>query len=160
MTKVQNNILEFLSKFKSCSEEQLIYFTNCTTKDIKYLISSNLIIKDERTKLLYLKMKKVDVRTAVALDVLKLIKDQIKDCGYSKNFPVIFTVVTTENQICDIAVVRAIEQEMFFKKLKDYSRADKAIIVLENINYNRNLINTTKEVLICKYPIEIIDKIN
>ena len=68
MTKVQNNILQFLSKFKSCSEEQLIYFTNCTTKDIKYLISSNLIIKDERTKLLYLKMKKVDVRTAVALD--------------------------------------------------------------------------------------------
>jgi len=160
MTKVQNNILQFLSKFKSCSEEQLIYFTNCTTKDIKYLISSNLIIKDERTKLLYLKMKKVDVRTAVALDVLKLIKDQIKDCGYSKNFPVIFTVVTTENQICDIAVVRAIEQEMFFKKLKDYSRADKTIIVLENINYNRKLINTTKEVLICKYPIEIIDKIN
>lgn len=160
MTKVQNNILQFLSKFKSCSEEQLIYFTNCTTKDIKYLISSNLIIKDERTKLLYLKMKKVDVRTAVALDVLKLIKDQIKDCGYSKNFPVIFTVVTTENQICDIAVVRAIEQEMFFKKLKDYSRADKTIIVLENINYNKSLINTTKEVLICKYPIEIIDKIN
>lgn len=160
MTKVQNNILQFLSKFKSCSEEQLIYFTNCTTKDIKYLISSNLIIKDERTKLLYLKMKKVDVRTAVALDVLKLIKDQIKDCGYSKNFPVIFTVVTTENQICDIAVVRAIEQEMFFKKLKDYSRADKAIIVLENINYNKSLINTTKEVLICKYPIKIIDKIN
>lgn len=160
MTKVQNNILQFLSKFKSCSEEQLIYFTNCTTKDIKYLISSNLVIKDERTKLLYLKMKKVDVRTAVALDVLKLIKDQIKDCGYSKNFPVIFTVVTTENQICDIAVVRAIEQEMFFKKLKDYSRADKAIIVLENINYNKSLINTTKEVLICKYPIEIIDKIN
>lgn len=160
MTKVQNNILQFLSKFKSCSEEQLIYFTNCTTKDIKYLISSKLVIKDERTKLLYLKMKKVDVRTAVALDVLKLIKDQIKDCGYSKNFPVIFTVVTTENQICDIAVVRAIEQEMFFKKLKDYSRADKAIIVLENINYNKSLINTTKEVLICKYPIEIIDKIN
>ena len=160
MTKVQNNILQFLSKFKSCSEEQLIYFTNCTTKDIKYLISSNLIIKDERTKLLYLKMKKVDVRTAVALDVLKLIKDQIKDCGYSKNFPVIFTVVTTENQICDIVVVRAIEQEMFFKKLKDYSRADKTIIVLENINYNKSLINTTKEVLICKYPIEIIDKIN
>ena len=160
MTKVQNNILQFLSKFKSCSEEQLIYFTNCTTKDIKYLISSNLVIKDERTKLLYLKMKKVDVRTAVALDVLKLIKDQIKDCGYSKNFPVIFTVVTTENQICDIAVVRAIEQEMFFKKLKDYSRADKTIIVLENINYNKSLINTTKEVLICKYPIEIIDKIN
>ena len=73
MTKSQNNILQFLSKFKSCSEEQLIFFTNCKSQDIQNLISSNLIIKDEKTKLLYLKMKKVDVRTAVALDVLKLI---------------------------------------------------------------------------------------
>ena len=73
-----------------------MYFTNCSIQDIQYLISANLIIKDEKTKLLYLKMKKVDVRTAVALDVVKMIKNDIKDIGYSKRFPVIFTVLTNE----------------------------------------------------------------
>lgn len=160
MTKTQNNVLQFLSKFKSCSEEQLMYFTNCSIQDIQYLISSNLIIKDERTKLLYLKMKKVDVRTAVALDVVKMIKNDIKDIGYSKRFPVIFTILTNEKIICDIAVVRHIEQDTVFKKLKDYSNADKIIIVLENEHYSKKLINTNKEVLICSYPIKIIDKIN
>lgn len=160
MTKNQNDIMQFLSKFKSCSEEQLIFFTGCTVQDINYLTTSNFIVKDEKTKLLHHKMRKVDVRTVVALDVLKSIKDEIKDCGYSRNFPVIFTIVTKDNQTCDIAVVRAIEQETVFKKLKDYSKSDKIIIVIENETYNKKFINTTKEVLICKYPIEIIDKIN
>ena len=160
MTNVQNNILHFLSKFKSCSEEQLIFFTNCSTQDISYLLKNNLIVKDDKTKLLYLKMKKIDVRTAVALDVIKLIKNDIKDIGYSKKFPVIFTVITTENKVCDIAVIRHIEQETVFKKLDNYSRADKIIMVLENDNYNKNLIDTTKEVLICLYPIKIVDVIN
>lgn len=160
MTKNQNAIMQFLSKFKSCSREQLINFTKCSMQDINYLIASNFIVLDDKTKLLHHKMKKVDVRTAVALDVVKLIKNDVKDCGYSRNFPVIFSVVTKDNLVCDIAVVRAIEQETVFKRLKDYSKADKIIIVLENENYNKSLINTTKEVLICKYPIEIIDKIN
>ncbi len=160
MTKNQNNVMQFLSKFKSCTQEQLIEFTGCSSQDISYLIASNFIVLDDKTKLLHHKIKKVDVRTAVALDVIKLIKNEIKDCGYSKNFPVIFTTVTTDNQICDIAVVRKIEQETVFKRLKDYSRADKIIIVLENEEYDKSLINSTKEVLICKYPIQIIDKIN
>ena len=160
MTKNQNNVMQFLSKFKSCTQEQLIEFTGCSSQDISYLSASNFIVLDDKTKLLHHKIKKVDVRTAVALDVIRLIKNEIKDCGYSKNFPVIFTTVTTDNQICDIAVVRKIEQETVFKRLKDYSRADKIIIVLENEEYDKNLINSTKEVLICKYPIQIIDKIN
>ncbi len=160
MTKNQNNVMQFLSKFKSCTQEQLIEFTGCSSQDISYLIASNFIVLDDKTKLLHHKIKKVDVRTAVALDVIRLIKNEIKDCGYSKNFPVIFTTVTTDNQICDIAVVRKIEQETVFKRLKDYSKADKIIIVLENEEYDKNLINFTKEVLICKYPIQIIDKIN
>lgn len=160
MTKNQNNVMQFLSKFKSCTQEQLIEFTGCSSQDISYLIASNFIVLDDKTKLLHHKIKKVDVRTAVALDVIRLIKNEIKDCGYSKNFPIIFTTVTTDNQICDIAVVRKIEQETVFKRLKDYSKADKIIIVLENEEYDKNLINSTKEVLICKYPIQIIDKIN
>ena len=161
MTKKQNEMLQFLSKFKSCTEEQLIFFTEGTQQDINYLLTSNLLVKDEKTKLLYLRVKrKIDVRTSVALDVIKEIKNEIKEFGYSRNFPVIFSATTTDNQICDIAVVRHIEQESVFKKLKDYSDADKIIIVIENDEYDRNIINTTKEVLICKYPIKIIDKIN
>ena len=160
MTKTQNNIMQFLSKFKSCSQEQLIFFTGCSTQDINYLISSNFIVRDLKTNLLHHKMKKVDVRTAVALDVVKIIKNEIKDFGYSRNFPVIFSMITLENKTCDIVVVRKIEQEIVFKKLMEYSNADKIIIVLENDNYDKRLINTKKEVLICKYPIEIIDKIN
>ncbi len=160
MTKTQNNIMQFLSKFKSCSQEQLILFTGCSIQDINYLISSNFIVRDLKTNLLHHKMKKVDVRTAVALDVVKIIKNEIKDFGYSRNFPVIFSMITLENKTCDIVVVRKIEQEIVFKKLMEYSNADKIIIVLENDNYDKRLINTKKEVLICKYPIEIIDKIN
>lgn len=160
MTKIQNNIMQFLSKFKSCSQEQLIFFTGCSIQDINYLISSNFIVRDLKTNLLHHKMKKVDVRTAVALDVVKIIKNEIKDFGYSRNFPVIFSMITLENKTCDIVVVRKIEQEIVFKKLMEYSNADKIIIVLENDNYDKRLINTKKEVLICKYPIEIIDKIN
>lgn len=160
MTKNQNNIMQFLSKFKSCSQEQLIFFTGCSIQDINYLISSNFIVRDLKTNLIHHKMKKVDVRTAVALDVVKIIKDEIKDFGYSRNFPVIFSMITLENKTCDIVVVRKIEQEIVFKKLMEYSNADKIIIVLENDNYDKRLINTKKEVLICKYPIEIIDKIN
>ena len=160
MTKNQNNIMQFLSKFKSCSQEQLIFFTGCSIQDINYLISSNFIVRDLKTNLIHHKMKKVDVRTAVALDVVKIIKDEIKDFGYSRNFPVIFSMITLENKTCDIVVVRKIEQEIVFKKLMEYSNADKIIIVLENDNYDKRLISTKKEVLICKYPIEIIDKIN
>ena len=160
MTKTQNNIMQFLSKFKSCSQEQLIFFTGCSIQDINYLISSNFIVRDLKTNLLHHKMKKVDVRTAVALDVVKIIKNEIKDFGYSRNFPVIFSMITLKNKTCDIVVVRKIEQEIVFKKLMEYSNADKIIIVLENDNYDKRLINTKKEVLICKYPIEIIDKIN
>ena len=76
MTKTQNNIMQFLSKFKSCSQEQLIFFTGCSIQDINYLISSNFIVRDLKTNLLHHKMKKVDVRTAVALDVVKIIKNK------------------------------------------------------------------------------------
>ena len=52
------------------------------------------------------------------------------------------------------------------KKLNDLSESIKEhgllqpIIVIENDNYDKRLIKKKKEVLICKYPIEIIDKIN
>ena len=160
MIKKQNEILKFLSKYKSCSVEQLMFFTKCTIQDINYMITSNFIIKDEKTGLLHHKLRHLDVRTSVALDVIKNICNNIKECQYSKNFPVILTVTTNENTTCDIAVVRHIEQDMVFQKIDQYSKADKLIIVLENEDFNKDKINTSKEVLLCTYPINIIKKIN
>lgn len=160
MTKKQSEMIGFLSKFKSCTDEQLIFFTQGTKQDINYLINENLIVRDEKTKILYLKIKKLDVRTVVALDVVKLINDDIKNIGYSRNFPVIFTILTKDNLVCDIAVIRNIEQDTVFKRLKMYSNADKLIIILENNSYDRRKINSDNEILICTYPIKIIDKIN
>lgn len=160
MTNKQSEIVQFLSKYKSSTEEQLIFFTQGTLQDINYLLSEKLIIKDEKTKIFYLRMKKLDVRAAVALDVIKAISKEIKEFHPSKKFPVMLTAITNENLICDIVVVRGIEQEMVFKKIKEYSNADKIIVVLENNQYKRSLINTKKEVLICTYPIKIVDKIN
>lgn len=161
MTKIQNDILQFLSTFKSCNEEQLKFFTKCTIQDINFLVHTNLIVKDEKTRLLYLKIRrKADVRTAVALDVVKAFYKDIKSIGYSRYFPVIFSLITNDNVYCDIAVVRNIEQDAVFKRLNEYSNADKIILVLENDKYNKKLLNTNKEVLICTYPIAIIDKIN
>ncbi len=160
MNKQQSDILQFLSKYKSCTEEQLAFFTKCSKQDINYMLSSNFIVKDEKTKLLHHKLKRVDTRTAVALDVVKINCKEIREISYSKNFPVIFTIVTVDNKTCDIAVVRSVEQDTVFKKINNYSKADKLILVLENEQYNKSLINTNKEVLICKYPIQIIDKVN
>ena len=161
MTKNQNEVLQFLSKFRCATEEQLKFFTKCSIQDINYLIESNLIKRDEKTNLIILEMKKADVRTAVALDIVKLIKDKIKRIEYSRHFPVIFSIITTNNNLtCDIVVVRNIEQDTVFKKLKSYTVADKIIIVLDSKKYRRELINTDKEVLICSYPLEIIDKLN
>lgn len=160
MTKTQNEVLQFLSKFKSANDNQLMYFTGCKLKDINFLISSNYVVRDEKTKILYLRLKKLDVRTVVALDVVKLIDKEIKECKYSRKFPVIFTTITNDNKVCDIAVVRNIEQETVFSKLKEYSNADKIIIVLESDKYRKVKLNTTKEVLLCSYPIKIIAKYN
>lgn len=160
MIKTHNEILKFLSKYKSCSIEQLMFFTKCTIQDVHYMINSNFIVKDEKTGLLHHKLRPLDIRTSVALDVIRSIFNNIKECRHSKNFPVILTVTTNANTTCDIAVVRHIEQDVVFQKIDQYSKADKLIIVLENENYNKNKINTRKEVLICTYPINIIGKIN
>lgn len=160
MTKVQNDILQFLSKYKSCTMEQLLFFTKCTIQDVNYMISSNFIVEDEKTKLIHHKIKRVDVRVAIALEVIKTIFKDIRTFEASKNFPIILKAITIENQTCDIGVIRSIEQETVLKKIDSYSKAEKLILVLENNQYNKELINTNKEVLICTYPIKIIDKIN
>ena len=104
--------------------------------------------------------KNFDLKTCIALDVVKYIKKYIKEIEYSKNYPVIFNIITDCNEICDIAVVRNIEQVSFFTKLNDYTNADILIVVLENNKYDRRQINFKNQIIICTYPIQIIDKIN
>ena len=57
MTKKQNEILQFLSKFKSASIDQLEFFTKCSVQDINYLISEGLILKDEIMNYKIIKIK-------------------------------------------------------------------------------------------------------
>ena len=161
MTNNQYEILQFLRKFKSCTEEQLIFFTKCTIQDINYLIKENLIVKEDKTGLLRMKTtKKVNLKMCIALDVVKNINNFIKEFEYSKKYPIILNAITDCNETCDIAVVRHIEQEIFFTRLSDYTNADILIVVLENNQYDRSQINLKSSIIICTYPIKIIDKIN
>ena len=160
MTDKQKAILDFLSKFKSATMEQIVFFTKCSIQDIKELINLKYIIKDEKTNLLRHRVKHLDVRTAVALDVIKDIYKDVKDFKYSIHHPIILTALTKDNLICDIAVVRSIEQNTVFEKLDTYTKADKIIIVLDSENYDKKRIKTKKEVLICTYPIKIIGTVN
>ena len=46
MNKKQNEVVQFLLKFKTASEKQLIKLTNCNMQDINYLLTNKLIIKE------------------------------------------------------------------------------------------------------------------
>ena len=50
MTKKQNEMLQFLSKFKSCTEEQLIFFTGGMMQDINYLMKVTMFKNKEKDR--------------------------------------------------------------------------------------------------------------
>ena len=160
MTDKQEKVLEFLSKFKSATEEQIIFFTGASINDIKLLLNLKHIIKDEKTNLIRHRVKHLDVRTAVALDVIKDIYKSVKEIKYSIHHPVILSVLTKDNLVCDIAVIRHFEQNTVFEKLDTYTKADKIILVLDSEDFDKKRIKTKREVLVCTYPIKIIGKIN
>ncbi len=74
MTKNQNNVMQFLSKFKSCTQEQLIEFTGCSSQDISYLIASNFIVLDDKTKLLHHKIKESRCKNSSCIRCYKTYK--------------------------------------------------------------------------------------
>ena len=159
MNKKQNEVIQFLLKFKTATENQLIKLTNCSNQDIKYLLTNKLIIKDKETGLIYHKLRGLDIKFMVALDLIcKYQKDlQMYDKG---KFPVIISFVV-ENITYDIIVARLIEQKRIFEMLDEVSSSDKIILVIENKElYNIEDIRTNRECLICEYPLKVIGKIN
>lgn len=159
MNKKQNEVIQFLLKFKTATENQLIKLTNCSNQDIKYLLTNKLIIKDKETGLIYHKLRGLDIKFMVALDLIcKYQKDlQMYEKG---KFPVIISFIV-ENISYDIIVARLIEQKRIFEMLDEVSSSDKIILVIENKEmYNIEDIKTNRECLICEYPLKIIGKIN
>lgn len=159
MNKKQNEVIQFLLKFKTATENQLIKLTNCNMQDINHLLTNKLIIKDKETGVIYHKLRGLDIKFMVALDLIcKYQKDlQIYDKG---KFPVIISFVV-ENITYDIIVARLIEQKRIFGMLDEVSSSDKIILVIENKElYNIEDIKTNRECLICEYPLKIIGKIN
>ncbi len=159
MNKKQNEVIQFLLKFKTATENQLIKLTNCSNQDINYLLTNKLIIKDKETGLIYHKLRGLDIKFMVALDLIcKYQKDlQMYEKG---KFPVIISFIV-ENISYDIIVARLIEQKRIFEMLDEVSSSDKIILVIENKEmYNIEDIKTNRECLICEYPLKIIGKIN
>ena len=131
----------------------LLYTSNM--QDINYLLTNKLIIKDKETGLIYHKLRGLDIKFMVALDLIcKYQKDlQMYDKG---KFPVIISFVV-ENITYDIIVARLIEQKRIFEMLDEISSSDKIILVIENKElYNIEDIRTNRECLICEYPLKAV----
>lgn len=159
MNKKQNEVLQFLLSFKTATEEQLIKLTNCSMQDINYLLTNKLILKDKNTNLIYHKLRGLDVKFMVALDVICKYKSNLENYAKAK-FPVIITFMI-EKITYDVIVAKAIEQDRIFETLDDISFSDRIILVIENKGkYDISKIKTNRECLICTYPLKIIGKVN
>jgi len=158
LNKKQSEIMQFLLKVDCCKEEQLINFLDCSKEDIVYLLNNKLILKKDDLIFSKLREKVYDIRYCIATEVLNLYKEKIQSIKKGK-YPVLVEFIV-DGISCDVIVAKNIEQESIFRDLYKLSNADTIIMVLENPCYNRELIKTKKECLICKYPLEIIDKFN
>lgn len=159
MNKKQNEVMQFLLNFKTAKEEQLIKLTECSKSDLDYLLSNKLIIKNNNPDVYYHKLRGIDVKFPVALDVICMCQKNISN--YSKGkFPVIITF-DAENTTFDVIVAKTIEQSRIFQELDKISFSDRIIIVIENEEEcDISEIKTDREVLICTYPIKTFSKLN
>lgn len=159
MNKKQNEVLQFLLTFKTATEQQLIKLTDCNIQDINYLLTNKLIMKDKDTNLIYHKLKGLDVKFMVALDIICKYKPNIQSYGKAK-FPVIITF-SIQNVTYDVIIAKTIEQKRIFEIIDDVSFSDRIILVIENKEkYDISEIKTNRECLICTYPLKIIGKVN
>lgn len=158
MNKKQSEVMQFLLKIDCCKEEQLINFLDCSKEDITYLLNNKLILRKDDLIYSKIREKVFDIRYCIATEVLSLYKGKIQNLKKGR-YPVLVEFIV-DGISCDVIVAKNIEQESIFKDLYKISDADSIIIVLENPSYNRENIKTNKECLICKYPLEIIDKLN
>lgn len=159
MNKKQSEVLQFLLQFKTAREDQLIKLTECSKVDIDYLLSNKLIVKNSNPDVYYHKLKGLDVKFTVALDVICRCQKNISSFTKGK-FPVIITFVA-ENTTFDIIVAKQIEQTRIFQELDRISFSDKIIIIIENKEKcDISEINTKREVLVSTYPLNAIAKVN
>lgn len=159
MNKKQNEIIQFLLKVICCKENQLIDFLDCSKEDINVLLNSKIIIKKDGIIYSKIRERMIDVRYCIAIEILIKYKDNIKEYKKEK-YPVLLSFIAN-NIKYDIIIAKKIEQKTILKNLDEMTNGEKVIIVLEDVNeYDRELITSTKKCLICKYPLEIIDKIN
>lgn len=159
MTKKQSEVMQFILNYKTATEEQIIKLTDCSKQDISYLLTNKLILKDRDSGLIYHKIKGIDVKFMIALDVICMYKKDLQ--SYSKGkFPVIISFIV-DNITYDIIVSKAIEQKRICELLDEISFSDKIMLIIENKEtLNVSNINTNRECLICTYPLEIIKKVN
>ncbi len=159
MNKKQNEIIQFLLEIICCKENQLINFLDCSKEDVKMLLNNKIIVKKDGIIYSKIRERVIDVRYCIATEILIKYKNSIKEYKKGK-YPVLLSFIAN-NTRCDIIIAKKIEQETILKNLDEMSNGEKVIIVLEDVNeYDKELITSTKKCLICKYPLEIIDKIN
>lgn len=159
MNKKQNEVLQFLLKYNTAREEQIMQLTKCSKADLDYLLSNKLIEKNNNTNLYFHKLRGLDIKFSIALDIICKNEKNISNF-YKGRFPVII-FFDVENTTFDVIVAKTIEQTRIFQELDKISFADKIIIIIENQEkFNITDINTDREVLICTYPLKIIAKVN
>lgn len=159
MTKKQNEVMQFMLNFKTATEKQILKLTDCTSQDISYLLTNKLISKDRETGLIYHKLKGIDVKFMVALDVICMYKKDLQSY-YKAKFPVIISFIVDDISY-DIIVSKSIEQKRICELLDEISFSDKIILIIENEEkLNVSCIKTNRECLICTYPLKIIKKVN
>lgn len=159
MNKKQNEVLQFLLNYKTAREDQIIQLTKCTKNDLDYLLSNKLIIKNNEPEVYYHKLRGLDIKFVVALDVVCKCEKNITDF-HKGRFPVIISFMA-ENTTFDVIVAKAIEQTRIFQELDKISFSDKIIIIIENKErYDITEIKTDREVLISAYPLQEIAKVN
>lgn len=159
MTKKQSEVMQFILNFKTATEEQIIKLTGCSTQDISYLLTNKLILKDRESGLIYHKIRGIDVKFMIALDLICIYQKDLQ--SYSKGkFPVIISFIAY-NTSYDIIVAKKIEQNRICEMLDEISFSDKIILVIENKEtLDVSYIKTDRECLICIYPLQIIKKVN
>lgn len=159
MNKKQNEVLQFLLNFKTAREDQIIKLTKCTKADLDWLLSNKLIVKSNNPDVYYHKLRGLDIKFVVALDVICRCQKDISNFSKGK-FPVIISF-EADNTTFDVIVAKEIEQTRIFQELDKISFSDKIIIIIENKEkYDISEIRTEREVLISVYPLQEIAKIN
>lgn len=159
MTEKQTKILKLLWDFQSLREIHIIKICDCTIKDIDYLVSQKILIRDKDTKIIRYQGKEINNRNIIAFDIVMEYLDRNPEIKKG-NRPVNVTLKTGFVSY-DIIAIKENEIDNLFKNINNISSAEKIIIIIQTKHYIKKKINTDRECMICTYsPLEIVDIIN